>query len=126
LAKVIGIGGLYFKSTDPSAIRMWYNRVLGIAMEERGAFFSSESTATNPDAGTAFSVFTLDASYFEPSQHDFMFSFMVDDLAGILANCAKHGVQPLAKSPDMYSGNFAHIIDPEGRKIELWQPGSLE
>lgn len=122
-AKVIGLGGLFFKSTDPAAMNEWYHRVLGIEFESWGGVaFSPDAAAAHPGAATVFSAFAADTDYFAPSDAAFMFNFMVDDLDGMLARCAEQGVMPLAAVLDEFNGRFAHIIDPEGRKIELWEP----
>ena len=122
MAKVIGIGGLFFKSADPEAVKSWYSRVLGIAFEPWGMAFTPEAAAAHPGAATVFSPFKADTDYFEPSEKEFMFNLMVDDLDAMLSRCAEQGVLPIKTFPDEGMGRFAHIIDPEGRKIELWQP----
>jgi predicted enzyme related to lactoylglutathione lyase len=122
MPKVIGLGGLFFKSTDPATMRDWYASVLGIGMEEWGVFFTPDAAAAHPGAGTVFAPFAANTDYFEPSDKEFMFNLMVDDIDGILARAAEHGVEPVKTFPDDYNGRFAHIVDPEGRKIELWQP----
>ncbi len=121
--KVIGIGGLFFKSADPVALRNWYGRVLGLTFEEwGGVVFKPSAAAAQPGAGTVFSPFKTDTEYFAPSDSDFMVNLMVNDLAGILARAADQGVVPIKTMPDEFNGSFAHIIDPDGRKIELWEP----
>lgn len=122
MSKILGLGGLFFKSADAAASRDWYARVLGITMESWGGFFTPDAAAAHPGAGTAFSPFGADTDYFAPSDKEFMFNLMVDDLDGMLARCAEHGVMPVKLMPDEGMGPFAHIMDPEGRKIELWQP----
>jgi predicted enzyme related to lactoylglutathione lyase len=123
MAKVIGLGGLFFKSAKGDEVREWYGRVLGIDFESwGGALFLPETAAAHPGAGTVFSPFGADTDYFAPSDKEFMFNLMVDDLDGMLARCAEHGVEPVKTFPDEANGRFAHIMDPEGRKIELWQP----
>jgi predicted enzyme related to lactoylglutathione lyase len=122
MAKVLGLGGLFFKSADPASTKAWYADVLGIPADEWGTFFTPDAAAAHPGAGTAFSPFSADTDYFAPSDKEFMFNLLVDDLDGILARCAEHGVQPVKLMPDEGMGPFAHIMDPEGRKIELWQP----
>jgi predicted enzyme related to lactoylglutathione lyase len=122
MAKILGLGGLFFKSVDPAAMREWYRRVLGIASEDWGAFFTPDAAAAHPGAGTAFSAFSADTDHFAPSGKDYMFNLMVDDLDGMLSQCAKHSVTPIKTIPDEGMGRFAHIMDPEGRKIELWEP----
>lgn len=123
MAKIIGLGGLFFKSADPDATRAWYTQVLGMEFGEWGGIvFEPATAAAHPGAGTVFSPFAADTEYFEPAQTDFMFNLMVDDLDGVLARAAEHGVEPIKLYPDDYNGRFAHIMDPDGRKIELWQP----
>ena len=121
--KVIGLGGLFFKSADTAAMREWYGRVLGLEFNDWGGLvFLPATAAAHPGAGTVFSPFAADTDYFAPSDKEFMFNLMVDDLDAMLARCAQQGVMPLKTMPDEGMGSFAHIIDPEGRKIELWQP----
>lgn len=123
MPKVLGLGGLFFKSADTSAMREWYGRVLGLSFEDWGGLvFLPATAAAHPGAATVFSAFSADTGYFAPSDKEYMFNLMVDDLDGVLARCAEHGVEPLDAILDEANGRFAHIIDPEGRKIELWQP----
>ena len=123
MAQVLGIGGVFFKSSDGAAMREWYSRVLGLAFEDwGGVVFQPEIAAGHPGAGTVFSPFNTDTTYFQPSTKEFMINLMVDDLDGALARCAKHGVQPIKTFDDQPNGRFAHIMDPEGRKLELWEP----
>jgi predicted enzyme related to lactoylglutathione lyase len=120
---VLGLGGLFFKSADPDAMREWYRRVLGLSFDSWGGLvFEPAAAAAHRGAGTVFSPFAADTGYFAPSDKEFMFNLMVDDLDGMLARCAEHGVEPLEPVLDEANGRFAHIIDLEGRKIELWQP----
>lgn len=121
MAKVMGIGGVFFKSKDAAARRKWYADVLGVEMSEWGGFFTTEAMAAHPGAGTVFSPFNEDTSYFEPSTERFMINLAVDDLDGVIARCREHGVD-LKILPDEPNGRFAHLIDPEGLKIELWEP----
>ena len=120
--KVLGLGGLFFKSADPQATNDWYARVLGIKVEPWGVVFTPDAAAAHPGAATVFSPFQADTDYFAPSDKEFMFNLMVNDLDGMLARCAEHGVVPVKTFPDQANGSFAHIMDPEGRKIELWEP----
>jgi predicted enzyme related to lactoylglutathione lyase len=122
MPKVLGLGGLFFKSADPDAMKAWYGRVFNIACDEWGIVFTPDAAAAHPGAATVFSPFGAQTDYFAPSDKEFMFNLMVDDLEGILARCAEHGVLPVKTMPDEGMGPFAHIMDPEGRKIELWQP----
>jgi predicted enzyme related to lactoylglutathione lyase len=123
MPKVLGLGGLFFKSADPVAMQDWYSRVLGLSFESWGGIvFTPDVAAAHPGAATVFSAFAADSDYFAPSDKDYMFNLMVDDLGGILVRCAENGVEPIADILDEFNGRFAHIIDPEGRKIELWEP----
>lgn len=127
MAKVLGLGGLFFKSADCNATREWYSRVLGIDFEGwGGTVFLPETAAAHPGAGTVFSPFKADTEYFAPSNERFMFNLMVDDLDALLARCAAQGVNPIGEIMDEFNGRFAHIVDNEGRKIELWQPKPME
>jgi predicted enzyme related to lactoylglutathione lyase len=122
MAKVLGIGGLFFKAGDSAALREWYARVLGLAPTEwGGTWLPAAEFAAQPGAGTVFNIMG-DGGYIEPSTHDFMFNLVVDDLDAMLARCREHGVEPVKLFPEEANGRFAHIMDPEGRKIELWQP----
>jgi predicted enzyme related to lactoylglutathione lyase len=122
MASVLGVGGVFFKSRDPVALIDWYRDVLGLDVQPwGGVVFTPEGMAGHPGAGTVFSPFAEDTTYFEPSTREFMINLAVDDLDGILKSCAAHGVEATVL-PDQPNGRFAHIVDPEGTKLELWQP----
>lgn len=123
MAKVLGIGGLFFKTADGEKLRAWYGRVLGLEFADwGGVVFTPDAAAAHPGAGTVFSPFKADTDHFAPSDKEFMFNLMVDDLDGALARAKAEGVEPVKVYPDEANGRFAHIMDPEGRKIELWEP----
>ena len=123
MARVLGLGGLFFKAADPAATRTWYARVLGIEFDSwGGTVFDPKDAAAHPGAGTVFCPFDTDTGYFAPSKSDVMFNLIVDDLAAMLERCAAEGVQPYGEVLDEMNGRFAHIIDPDGRKVELWEP----
>ena len=118
MARVLGIGGIFFKSKDPTALTNWYR----LPVEDwGGVLLRPEPMAAHPGAATVFAPFKQDTTYFQPSTKDFMINFAVDDLDAILANCAKYGVEAKIL-PEEPNGKFAHISDPEGTRIELWQP----
>ncbi|MDM7955168.1 VOC family protein [Blastomonas sp.] len=126
MARVLGLGGLFFKSANPAATCAWYAKVLGMNFGEwGGVVFTPDAAAAHPGAGTVFSPFAADTDYFAPSDKEFMFNLMVDDLDAMLAQCAAHGVEPVKLFPSEPNGRFAHILDPDGRKIELWQPAPM-
>lgn len=121
--KVVGIGGIFFKSKDGAALREWYARVLGFKLEEwGGALFSPSAQADIPGAHQVWSPFKADTAYFAPSAKDYMLNLLVDDMEGVLTRCAKEGVTPTWRDDSDANGRFAHIVDPEGTKLELWQP----
>ena len=120
MAKVLGVGGI-FKSQDAAALREWYARVLGLEISEWGMLFTPDMVKDKPGAGTVFSPFSAETDYFKPSEKEFMFNLIVDDMDGMLARAKAAGVEPVKQQEESY-GRFAHIIDLEGRKIELWEP----
>ncbi len=123
MAKVLGVGGVFFKVNDPKALLAWYARVLGQEVLPFGAvMFEPAAAAAHQGSATVFSPFKVDTEYFKPSTREFMINLMVDDLEGMLARCKEHGVEPIHRLPNEPNGEFAHIVDPEGIKIELWQP----
>jgi predicted enzyme related to lactoylglutathione lyase len=123
MAKVLGVGGVFFKSRDQAALRDWYSRVLGLSFEDwGGVVFTPQAAASHPGSATVLSSFKADTKYFEPSTKEFMINLMVDEMEGMLARCAQHGVKPLRRQDDAPHGRFAHILDPEGRTLELWEP----
>ncbi|MEM6609890.1 MAG: VOC family protein [Pseudomonadota bacterium] len=125
MGNVLGIGGVFFKCADPEATKNWYIRVLGMTAEDYGGFHFSHAQsaeAKGPGALTVFSGFAGDTDYFSPSEAPFMFNLMVDDLDAVLAHAAAEGVEPVQPGVDEEYGRFAWIMDPDGRKVELWQP----
>jgi predicted enzyme related to lactoylglutathione lyase len=126
MAKVLGLGGLFFKSANAEATKAWYARVLGIEPTEwGGTVFSAADMAAHPGAATVFNVMSS-GDYIAPSTNEFMFNLVVDDLEGVLARAKEHGVEPIKRHPDEGMGSFAHLLDPEGRKIELWEPKPMK
>jgi catechol 2,3-dioxygenase-like lactoylglutathione lyase family enzyme len=118
MAKVLGIGGVFFKAADTAAVGDWYRRVLDLQVEDwGGVVFPSSNRASQ-----VWSPFAADTSYFEPSKGDFMINLVVDDLDGILAHAATAGVEPLKRDDSDPNGRFAWMLDPAGVKVELWEP----
>ncbi len=115
MAKVLGIGGVFYKAQDPQGLRDWYARVLGFELTKwGGASFAGAS------ASQQWSVFPADTDYMAPSDQPFMINLAVDDLDGIVARAAGAGVELLDRQDTPY-GRFAWVIDPAGVKVELWQ-----
>jgi len=121
VAKVLGLGGFFFKAEDPKAVREWYARVLGFEIHDWGG-----AVFEQPKGGQAtWSPFVADTDYFAPSSAPFMINFVVDDIDGVLTRAAAEGVEPLGRQDEGY-GRFAWLIDPAGVKIELWEPAKGE
>ena len=125
MAKVIGVGGVFFLCKDPDLTKAWYTDVLGIEPGEYGgfAFSHAESGKQFPQgAMTIFSPFKADSDYFKPSSEAMMFNLMVDDVDGMVERIKAAGVDLLQPVEDYDYGKFAWVMDPDGRKVELWQP----
>lgn len=125
MAKVIGLGGVFFRCRDVEATRAWYQRVLGMDIDDYGgtSFGHVKSAALFPEgARTIWAPFKADSDYFKPSEADYMLNLMVDDFDGMLEQLKAEDVA-LEGEPMIESyGKFAWVMDPDGRKIELWQP----
>ena len=120
MARVIGIGGIFFKARDPQGLSAWYAQHLGLKIEEfGGAMF--EEDAARPGC-TLWSPFKEDTKYFEPSTKPLMVNFRVDDLDALLAALRGAGVQVDSRVDESEFGRFGWIMDPEGNRVELWQP----
>jgi len=117
---ITGVGGIFFKSKDPKALMAWYRDVLGIALEPWGGATMHYDAPGHPPV-LALNAFSRTTHYMDPSTREFMLDFAVDDLSAFLDRLKAKGVAVL-KREDSPDGNFAWIVDPDGTKIELWQP----
>ncbi len=125
MGKVIGVGGVFLACEDSEATKAWYMRVLGMEPEDFGgfAFLHRDSTGAFPEgARTIFAPFDGDSDYFAPSTLPFMVNLIVDDLDAVLERCEAEGVAQVQPVEAHEYGRFAWIMDPDGRKLELWQP----
>ena len=118
--KVIGIGGVFLKSPDQKRLGTWYADNLGIAQDAMFKWLSPENPPR--EHFTVWSVFPGTSNYFDPSAAAFMINYIVDDLDAILAKLNANGVRIDPKREDHDYGRFAWIYDPDGNKIELWEP----
>jgi predicted enzyme related to lactoylglutathione lyase len=118
---ITGVGGIFFKATDPKALTAWYRDVLGIKLESWGGAMLRYDAPGHPPA-VVWSAFPEATDYFAPSTKAFMINFAVDDLDAFLAKLKEKGVAVLKRDDSDPSGSFAWIMDPDGNKIELWQP----
>src|SRR5437016_4527862 len=122
-ARVTGIGGIFFKAKDPKALVQWYRRHLGIDIEDTVALFTWRSGKDGKAKGaTVWSIFPLDTKYFGEDGASFMINYRVRDLDGVLAALRAEGVKVARKVEESEYGRFGWITDPEGHRIELWEP----
>ena len=114
---VTRIGGVFFKAEDPKALQDWYAHVLGVEPTGEGY------TVFRWGAGsTVWSVMSADTDYLGPSEHRWMINYRVDDLDGLLAKLRSHGVAVDEETMEDENGKFAWCRDPEGNRVELWEP----
>ncbi|HEY3706978.1 MAG TPA: VOC family protein [Terracidiphilus sp.] len=119
MAKVVGVGGIFLKARDPKQLAQWYAEHLGITKSDDGSlmFDGPESMGM-----TVFSHFPETSKYFGDGPQQFMVNFRVDDMDGLMAQLEAAGVRIDPKRQDESYGRFAWIWDPEGNRVELWQP----
>lgn len=121
---VTGVGGVFLRAKDPKALVAWYRDVLGVPIEAWGGAAFRDDAAGHPPK-VAWSAFPTATTYFAPSTADVMIDYAVDDLDAIVERLRAKGVEILDRRDDDPSGRFACIVDPEGRKVELWEPKRL-
>jgi catechol 2,3-dioxygenase-like lactoylglutathione lyase family enzyme len=121
--RIIGIGGVFLKSAGHDQLSSWYRDKLGLPQQSDEVMFKWRSHET-PEIEhlTVWSVFPAESPYFNPSKATFMINYIVDDLDAILARLRSDGVEIDPKREDYDYGRFAWIFDPDGNKIELWEP----
>ena len=124
MKRVTGIGGIFFKANNPVALRAWYQKHLGIDVQDwGGAAFTWTDAADNPTTGmTVWSINSTDAECFASSQSTFVVNYRVEDLPALLQLLRAEGCNVLENMADSEYGKFGWVIDPEGNKVELWQP----
>ncbi len=121
--KVTGIGGIFFFSDNVQETKDWYSKNLGFNTDQWGAIFASRNI-NKPDEVNylQWSPFQSDTKYFEPSKKEFMINYRVQNLDALLVKLRENDVEILGEIQSYDYGRFVHIIDPEGNKIELWEP----
>ncbi len=122
MKKVTGIGGVFFKSKDPKAINEWYKTHLGFDTTPYGTSFEWKQLEDDKKGLTQWNAFPDATKYFEPSTKEFMINYRVENLEALVEELKKEGVTILDKMETYDYGKFIHILDPEGNKIELWEP----
>lgn len=121
--RITGIGGIFFKTKDPEKIKNWYRNHLGLVTDKYGSLFEFRNTH-NPDEINylQWSPFQDDTNYFQPSEKEFMINYRVNRIEKLIENLKRAGVKVLDEIEEFDYGKFVHILDPEGNKIELWEP----
>lgn len=120
--RVNGIGGIFFKSADPVKTKKWYAENLGLKTNEYGSLFEFRESESGGKAYLQWSPFDMDTKYFDPSEQDFMINYRVVNIEALVDQLREVGVTICDEIESYEYGKFVHIMDPEGRKIELWEP----
>ncbi len=121
--KVTGIGGIFFKTSDPKKTKEWYSKNLGMKTDDYGTMFEFR-TSENPEqkAYLQWSPFSEKTKYFEPSQKEFMINYRVENMEALVEELKANGVTVLDTIQTYDYGKFVHILDNDSNKIELWEP----
>jgi len=126
MAKVLGIGGVFFKCRDTAALGEWYRKWLNMPIEPDFGGASLQPGNMPPNSFTVWGPFKENSKYFDPSDRPFMVNLIVDDLDEALRQVAEGGAAVMDDIQEEEYGRFGWFIDPEGTKIELWQPPANE
>ena len=119
--RVTGLGGFFFKTKDPKAIKDWYKKHLGLNTDDYGCTFWWKDDEGNK-CSTQWSPFKEDTNYFAPSKKEFMMNFRVENLVELLKELKEEGVTIVGEMEEYEYGKFGWILDAEGNKVELWEP----
>jgi len=124
MIRVTGIGGIFFHAKDPVALRAWYREHLGIDVQAwGGTAFAWADAEGNPTSGsTIWSISAADGDDFAPGKSPFVINYRVADLDALLQALRDEGCDVLEETSDSDYGKFGWVVDPEGNKVELWQP----
>ena len=124
MKRVTGIGGIFFKSKDPKTLAEWYRVHLGLNVEEWGGVAFKWTSSDNPTGigTTIWSPFKEETEYFAPSKSSFMINYRVEDLDRLLGQLRAEGCKVDEKVQDSEYGKFGWVSDPDGNRLELWQP----
>jgi predicted enzyme related to lactoylglutathione lyase len=121
--KVTGIGGVFFKCNDPERMKDWYGKNLGLVTNEYGSVFEFRRTDMPEKKGyKVWSPFEAKTTYFEPSEKEFIINYRVENIEELVVELRKSGVEIFDEIEEYEYGKFVHIMDPEGNKMELWEP----
>ena len=124
MKRVTGIGGIFIKTADTKRLREWYQKHLGIDIAEWGGTSFQWTGPHNPSGqgSTAWSLFEASSSYFQPSAAPFMVNYRVENVHALVAELRKEGCQVVGNIEESEFGKFGWVVDPDGNKIELWEP----
>ncbi|WP_420582817.1 VOC family protein [Reichenbachiella sp.] len=123
MKRVTGIGGIFYKSEDPKKARDWYSKHLGLVTNQYGSLFEFRQGANPDQVGyLQWSPMEADTNYYAPSKNEFMINYRVENLVELLKVLKYEGVEIVGEMEEYDYGKFAWILDPEGHKIELWEP----
>lgn len=121
--KVTGIGGVFFRTKNPEETREWYGKNLGLAVNEYGSSFEFRNAHRPEEINyLQWSPFAEDTDYFKPSDAQFMINYRVQHIEALVQQLRENGVSIVDDIEEFEYGKFVHIMDPEGNKIELWEP----
>jgi len=125
--RVTGIGGIFFKAKDPAALKTWYEKNLGMRMVQSGTNFEWHQGIDSTKKGfTLWAPFKETTKYFQPSEKQFMINYRVEGLDQLLVKLKAAGIMTTDSVEKASYGSFVHLMDPEGNKIELWEPNDVE
>src|SRR5256885_9651368 len=122
MGRVTGLGGVFFKAADPEWLYAWYENHLGLNRSEGGVLFRWRQADADVPGTTVWALFKRDTKYFEPSGAPFMLNYRVDNLDALLERLRAQGVPVDERREDSQFGRFAWVMDPAGKRIELWEP----
>lgn len=122
--KALGVGGVFFRSSNPARLAAWYRDILGLDTEDWGTTFGTAFSPENmpKHSFTVWSVFAADTAYFGETKQSFMINLVVDDLDLALENVRASGAEVIPEREEHDYGRFGWVIDPDGNRLELWEP----
>ena len=124
MERVTGIGGVFIKAKDPKGLAAWYQKHLGINFEGQTYVSFKWDNPHHPTlpGSSVFSFFSQETKYFAPSESCVMMNFRVKDLSNLLQTLKNEGVTVVGEMTEEEYGKFGWVVDPEGNKVELWEP----
>ena len=122
MKRVTGIGGIFFKAQDPKALSAWYKQHLGVDVTDWGGAIFPWGGEGSESGMTVWSPFKADTDYMEPSKSSFMINYRVEDVEALLKVLAEEGCNVVGEMQESEQGKFGWVMDPEGNKVELWEP----